>query len=167
MSADKNYSGFGARNGTEDSSRPGHVGDTLRRILGQGVSAMLMTEEGIRGAISDMRLPKEVIASLVSQTERSRRELVRLASDELKDFLLGLDLESVIRKSLVGLEFDIQAKVRIRADGVEVDTEINSSDRSETAAPEEEEDVDEQTLANPVDEDEVAKVDIAHDNETE
>ena len=40
-----------------------------------GMTALFVTEEGIRGALGEMRLPKEALAYLAQQTDKTRREL--------------------------------------------------------------------------------------------
>lgn len=85
---------------------------TLHKALLTGVSAVLMTEEGIRNALGDMRLPKEAISYLVQQTERSRKDLFQSVSGEIKGFLSSVDFPGAIRKALTGLKIEVRADIR-------------------------------------------------------
>ena len=101
----------------EDEGARGSLSDSIRKALVTGLSAVMLTEEGIRGAIGDLRLPKEAIAYLSAQTERTRKEFFRLASDELKGFLKKIDLTDEVRKALVGLKVEVKAELRFVDEG--------------------------------------------------
>lgn len=88
------------------------VTESIRKALVTGLSAVFMTEEGIRSALSDLRLPKEAIGFLVSQTNNSRREVFRIVSDELKTFLRNVDVTGAVRKALSGMKLEMKAEIR-------------------------------------------------------
>jgi hypothetical protein len=89
-----------------------YLPEVVRRTLVAGLGAVLMTEEGLRGALSDLKLPKEAIAYLAAQADRSKRELSNAIARELRSFLDGVDLSRVLRRVLAGmtLEFTTQVK---------------------------------------------------------
>ena len=94
------------------SFKSGLLPESIRKALATGLSAVFMTEEGIRQSLSDMRLPKDAVSFVLQQTERSRRELFRVVSDELKSFLKEVDLTGEARRALAGLKLQIKAEVR-------------------------------------------------------
>jgi hypothetical protein len=85
--------------------------DSIRKALLSGISAVMMTEEGIRSALGDMRLPKDALAYLAQQTDKTRRDLFGAVSDEVKGFLKGIDLTGELRKALTGLRVNVSAEV--------------------------------------------------------
>jgi hypothetical protein len=93
-----------------------------------------MTEDGIRNAVGDLRLPKEAIQFLLTQTDNGRREVVRIVSDELKDFLRGMDLTGELRSALVGLTLEVNASIKIKDESAE--TEIHSTVMDSPTKPE-------------------------------
>ena len=103
------YDDDNPKGGSESRSR---LPDSIRKAVVGGLSAVLMTEEGIRNAVSDMRLPKDAIAFLAQQTERTRRELYRMVSDEVKGFLGNLDIGGAMRKALSGMRVEVKAELR-------------------------------------------------------
>ncbi|OGQ91440.1 MAG: hypothetical protein A2289_18005 [Deltaproteobacteria bacterium RIFOXYA12_FULL_58_15] len=111
--------------GQEEQGKGKVLGDSLRKALVTGMSALFMTEEGIRGALSEMRLPKDALAYLAQQTDKTRRELFRAVSDEIKGFLKSIDLTGEIRKALVGLKVEVKAEVRFSEEGAP-DTTISA-----------------------------------------
>ena len=78
-----------------------------------------MTEEGIRSALSDMRLPKEALTYLAQQTDRTRKDLFRAVSSEVKGFLKGVDLNGALRSALLGLKVQVKAEIRFLDAGPE------------------------------------------------
>ena len=99
--------------------------EAIRKLLVSGISTVFMTEDGIRNAVGDLRLPKEAIQFLLTQTDNGRREVVRIVSEELKDFLRGMDLTGELRSALVGLTLEVNASVKIKDEAL--DTEVHSS----------------------------------------
>ena len=115
--------------GGDESDLKSLLPKTLHKALVTGVSAVLMTEEGIRNALSDMRLPKEAIAYVVQHTERSRKEVFSALSHEIKRYLSGIDLAGALRKALTGLKVEVRADIHFRDDAVvkDVATQVTTA----------------------------------------
>lgn len=107
----------------DESGRTKGLTDSLRKAAVAGMTALFVTEEGIRGALGEMRLPKEALAYLAQQTDKTRRELFGAVSDELKGFLSGIDLPGELRKALKGLKLEVKAEVRFVEDGTDTTVE--------------------------------------------
>lgn len=111
--------------GRSDTGKGSIVPESIRKALVTGISALFMTEEGIRNMLADMRLPKDAMAYLVQQTERTRRELFRVISDELKGFLKTADLTRELRRALQGMKVQINAELRFVDDNPELSVKTN------------------------------------------
>ncbi len=116
-----------------DDDPRGLLPKTLHKALVTGVSAVLMTEEGIRNALGDMRLPKEAVSYVVQQTERSRKEVFVALSKEVKRYLSNIDVSAAMRKALTGMRVEVHADIRFLDD--EIETKVKTSS---TAAEDEE-----------------------------
>ena len=90
------------------------VPDTVKKLALAGMGAIFMTEEGIRNAVSDLKLPREAVTSLLSQTEKARNELFRMIAVELRRFLEEANIAGELRKVLVGLSMDVNASISFR-----------------------------------------------------
>lgn len=86
--------------------------DWMRKTLLTGVGAVFMTEEGIRNALSEMKMPKNVIASAVAQADRTKKEVTTLLAKEVRQFLDGVKVEEIIKKVMTGAEIEIKASIR-------------------------------------------------------
>lgn len=90
---------------------PSKVSDWVKKTLFGGLGAVLMTEEGIKSALSEMKLPKNVIASAVAQAEKTKRELSGMIANEVKEFLARIELDEIIKKVLAGQSITISATI--------------------------------------------------------
>lgn len=89
------------------------IPDLVRRALMTGVGTVLLGQEGVRAALSDMKLPKEAMEYLVQQAERTKREVINSLARELRQFLDTLELQELIQRALVGTTFEIHTTIRI------------------------------------------------------
>ena len=71
----------------EEKKLSGLVPDIVRRAVLTGVGALFMTEEGIRNMVSEMKLPKDALAFLLSQADKTRTEVARVVTQEMRRFL--------------------------------------------------------------------------------
>jgi hypothetical protein len=105
----------------QEDSAFGAVTDSIKRAVG-GLSTMLTSEESLRSTLGD--LPKEAISYLVNQTERTRDDLKRTISNEVKTFLAERDLATELREALKGLTIEVTAQVRFKEDG-SIDADVS------------------------------------------
>jgi hypothetical protein len=78
--------------------------------------AVFMTEEGIRNALSDIKMPKTVIAAAVSQAEKTKQEISGLIAKEVRSFLDRIKVEDIIQKALAGQSIEIHASIKFSKD---------------------------------------------------
>ncbi len=88
--------------------------DVVNKALVTGVGAVFMTEEGIRSAVSDMRLPKDVARSLVQQAEVTKKEMFRIVGREVRTFLEQSNLSAAIANALADATVEITTTIRFR-----------------------------------------------------
>lgn len=96
---------------TSDSQQGSKVSEWARKTLLSGLGAVFLTEEGIMSALSEMKLPKNVITAALSQAERTKREISGLIAHEVKEFLGKIELDQIIRKVLEGQRIEISASI--------------------------------------------------------
>jgi hypothetical protein len=76
-----------------------------------------MTEEGIRKSVGDLKLPKDALAFLVSQADRTRGEVARLISQEVRRFLESETLRREIWKLFTGVTLEVNATLQLKPGG--------------------------------------------------
>lgn len=89
------------------------LGDLARRALTTGIGAVFLSEESLRSQLAEMKLPKEAMAYVVSQADRTKREIVNAIARETREFLSRLEVDKVLARALVGTTVEIQTRIRI------------------------------------------------------
>ena len=98
------------------------VGDILRKAVLAGASAIFLTEEGVRSALSDLRLPKELGRELSEQAGKLRTEVLKGVRREFRFFLARMDWKRELTDLLTGMSLEVETRIRFvpTKDGVGV-----------------------------------------------
>ena len=117
--------------------------DVLRKALVTGLGAAIMTEEGLRAAFKDLKLPKEAVNTALGQAGRGKDELLRVVNDEVRSFLESPALKREIARALSNITIELTAKIRLNPDGSGPDISfgqprIRREPPSPTSSPEQE-----------------------------
>jgi hypothetical protein len=78
-----------------------------------GLGAVFMSEEGIRRLASQLKLPKEVMGSLLATAEKTKDDLGRVVSEEVRKFLQSPRLKDELLKVVSGMTIEVKAEVRL------------------------------------------------------
>jgi len=103
----------------DDEAREGwssFVPDFVKKVAVAGMGALFMTEEGIKSLAGQMKLPKEVLGFILSQAEKTKDEVGRVVSEEVRRFLQSEKLREEFLKLLSGMTVEIKAEVRLVPD---------------------------------------------------
>ncbi|HXN40341.1 MAG TPA: hypothetical protein VN918_01040 [Myxococcaceae bacterium] len=97
----------------EKEGKLSFVPELVKRMAVAGLGALFMTEEGIRSLAGQLKLPKEVLGFIVSQAEKTKDDIGRVVSDEVRRFLQSEKLREEFLKLLTGTTIEITAQVRL------------------------------------------------------
>ena len=100
-----------------EDRRAGIVPDIVRRAVLTGVGALFMTEEGIRNMVGDMKLPKDALAFLVAQADKTRGEVTRVVTQEVRRFLESETLRRELWKVLTSVTLEVNASIQLKPSG--------------------------------------------------
>src|SRR5579859_4472798 len=95
----------------------GILPDIVRRAVLTGVGALFMTEEGIRNMVGEMRLPKDALGFLLAQADKTRTEVARVVTQEMRRFLESETLRKEIWKLLTGVTLEVNATIQLKPSG--------------------------------------------------
>lgn len=104
---------FAPEDAEGDRPTRGFVPEFVRKMAVTGLGALFMTEEGIRSLASQVKLPKEVLAFVVSQAEKTKEDVARVLTDELRKFFQSEKLRDEFLKLLAGMTIEVTAQVRL------------------------------------------------------
>jgi len=113
----------------------GLVPDIVRRAVLTGVGALFMTEEGLRNLVGEMKLPKDALAFLLAQADKTRTEVARVVTQEVRRFLESETLRRELWKVLSGATLEVNATIQLKPSG---DSSLKAKFRSRKKAQKEE-----------------------------
>lgn len=94
-------------------SRAGFVPEFMRKVAVAGLGALFMTEEGIRSLAGQLKLPKEMLGFILGQAEKTKDEVGRVLSEELRRFFQSEKLRDEFLKVLSGMTVEVKAQIRL------------------------------------------------------
>ncbi|MCC6216578.1 MAG: hypothetical protein IT376_17080 [Polyangiaceae bacterium] len=80
--------------------------------LADGYERIAEGPENVRELMRDLKLPKELLAVLVSQVDETKTGLYRVVARELRDFLDHTNLAEELSRALTMLSFEVKMEVR-------------------------------------------------------
>lgn len=99
-----------------DEKARGFVPDFVRRMAWAGLGAVFMSEEGVRRVASQLKLPKEALGLLLQQAEKTKDDIGRLVSEEVRKFLQSDRLRDELLKAIAGMTIEVRAEVKLVPD---------------------------------------------------
>lgn len=94
------------------------VPDFVRRMAWAGLGAVFMSEEGIRRLAGQMKLPKEALGFLLAQAEKTKVDVGRVVSEEVRKLLQSDRLRDELLKIIAGMTIEVRAEVKLVPDRV-------------------------------------------------
>jgi hypothetical protein len=94
----------------------GMVPELMRKAAFAGLGALFMTEEGLRRTAAQLRLPKEALAALLAQAERTKDDVTRVIAEELRRFLRSEALKRELSQLFTGTTLEVNARIRLVPD---------------------------------------------------
>ncbi len=97
-----------------DEKKGRGVTERFRKVVVSGVGALFMTEEGIRTAVKELKLPKEALSSALAQADKTKDEVLRIVGSEVRSFLQSADLKEQLIDVMTRLQWDVRAEVSFK-----------------------------------------------------
>jgi hypothetical protein len=84
-------------------------------VLTVGVGAAFMTEESIRGLVSEFKLPKELLGGILESANKTKNEFFQnLSRDVLNRVTENVDPRELLTEILEKNEIELRVKVRFK-----------------------------------------------------
>ncbi len=88
------------------------IPDLVKRILEAGLDRLSDSPDSVRRLVSELRLPREVLNSILSQIDETKGGLYRVVAKEVRDFLGQTNFADELTRALTSLSFEIRTEVR-------------------------------------------------------
>lgn len=89
------------------------LGDALKKLVTTGLGAAFMTEESIRNYLSDLKLPKEVVNTVLQSAAKSKEELMSRVGNEIIKVVQKIDFVKEASRFVEEHKFKISAEVEV------------------------------------------------------
>ena len=89
----------------------------FRKILKTGKGVINSTEGGLRNMVGEITLPGEIVSYMTKSIDRAKNEIVRMISDEVRQFLNHLNLTEEMVKAMSNLSVEVSAQIKFKNDG--------------------------------------------------
>lgn len=108
----------------QDPKQDPKVADVLKKILTTGIGAAFMTEEHIRGLLSEMKLPKDAIQFVLQGATKSKEELMNRVGNEVIKIISKIDFVKEASRFVEEHKFRITAEIDVvkKTANVELDS---------------------------------------------
>lgn len=97
---------------SQDADIP-KLAELVRKIMTAGLGAAFMTEEAIRSQLGEVKLPKDVINTILQGANKSKEELVHRIGNETMRLISKIDIVKEVARFAETHKFKIQAEVEI------------------------------------------------------
>jgi len=105
----------GRKSSNEDSEEEAipKWGEMIRKVMSVGLGAAFMTEESIRHVVTELKLPKEVLSTLLQGASRSKEEFLNRVGNETIKLISKIDFVKEASRFVEEHKFKIQAEIEV------------------------------------------------------
>ena len=96
----------------EDENTPKWA-EMVKRVMSVGLGAAFMTEESIRNTLGDIKLPKEVLNTILTGATRSKEEFLNRIGNETIKLISKIDFVKEASRFVEEHKFRINAEIEV------------------------------------------------------
>ena len=97
----------------EEDKNQTSIAETIKKVFALGAGAAFLTEESIRGYLSEVKLPKEILNLVLQSAQKSKEEIALRVSREVAGLVSKVDLVKEFSKFAESHKFKITAEIEI------------------------------------------------------
>ncbi len=87
--------------------------EMIRRVMSVGLGAAFMTEESVRSALGDIKLPKEVLTTILQGASRSKEDFLNRIGNETVKLISKIDFVKEASRFVEEHKFHISADIEV------------------------------------------------------
>jgi hypothetical protein len=87
--------------------------EIVKKVVTIGVGTLFLTEESLKGLISDFKIPKELLGGILESANKTRKEfLSKLSSDALDRIAERVNVRELVDDVLSKNEIEVNLKIQ-------------------------------------------------------
>ena len=98
----------------EKGDKEGRLAEILKKVMNTGIGAAFMTEDVVKGVLSDLSLPKELLNNLLQGAKSTKEEFLNSVKNGVTEYFNHLDFRKELMKVLDTYDFEVQAKISLK-----------------------------------------------------
>ncbi|MGK5083911.1 hypothetical protein WDW37_11470 [Bdellovibrionota bacterium FG-1] len=89
--------------------------EVMKKMLTVGVGTIFLTEEALRGMVSEWKLPKEVISAIMESSRKTKNELFQMISHDVFSKIVDqVDPIALIQEFITRNDFELNIKIAVK-----------------------------------------------------
>ena len=89
--------------------------DFVKKVLTVGMGTLFLTEESLRGMVSEFKLPKELLGGILESANKTRREFLgNLSQDLMSRVSDRVDVRALVDEVLEKNEIEVNMKISFK-----------------------------------------------------
>jgi len=89
--------------------------DFVKKVLTVGMGTLFLTEESLKGMVSEFKLPKELLGGILESANKTRKEFLgNLSQDLMNRVNEKIDVRALVDEILEKNEIDIHMKISFK-----------------------------------------------------
>jgi hypothetical protein len=89
--------------------------EIVKKVLTVGIGAVFLTEESLRGLVSEFKLPKELLGGILESANKTKEEFMRSLSKEMMSQIMDrIDCSALMQELISQNEIELQVKINFK-----------------------------------------------------
>jgi hypothetical protein len=89
--------------------------ELMKKVLTVGVGAIFLTEESLRGLVTEFKLPKELLTAILESANKTKSEFLRTISNEVISRVMDqVDVNELVQETLAQNEIQLEMTIRFK-----------------------------------------------------
>lgn len=88
------------------------IGDIAKKVVAVGVGAAFLTEESIRSALGEVKLPKEILNSLLQNASKTKEVVADQVTKEIVKIISKIDIVKEASRFVEEHKFTIEIDIK-------------------------------------------------------
>ena len=90
--------------------------DFVKKVLTVGMGTLFLTEESLKGMVSEFKLPKELLTGILESANKTRKEFLgNLSQDLMNRVSEKMDVKALVDEILEKNEIEVNMKISFKA----------------------------------------------------
>lgn len=89
------------------------IADMAKKVFAVGIGAAFLTEESIRNALGEMKLPKDIATTLIQNATKTKEVIANQVTKEIVNIISKIDIVKEASRFVEEHKFKISAEIEV------------------------------------------------------